>query len=44
MNKKLLTTLLIVLLLLLIIAAVIMFWIAEIAEKKFARPDITSEL
>jgi len=30
--------------LLLIIAAVIMFWIAEIAEKKFARPDITSEL
>jgi hypothetical protein len=28
----------------LIIAAVAMFWIAEIAEKKFARPDITSEL
>lgn len=30
--------------LLLIVAAVIMFWIAEVAEKKFARPDITSEL
>jgi hypothetical protein len=29
---------------LLIIAAVAMFWIAELAEKKFARPDITSEL
>ena len=28
----------------LIIAAVAMFWVAEIAEKKFARPDITSEL
>ena len=30
--------------LLLIIAAVIMFWIAEAAEKKFARPDITNEI
>jgi phage shock protein PspC (stress-responsive transcriptional regulator) len=30
--------------LLLIIAAVIMFWIAELAEKRFARPDITSEI
>jgi hypothetical protein len=29
---------------LLIIAAVGMFWIAEVAEKKFARPDITSEI
>ncbi len=28
---------------LLIIAAVAMFWIAEVAEKKFARPDITDE-
>jgi hypothetical protein len=28
----------------LIIAAVIMFWVAEIAEKKFARPDISSEI
>lgn len=30
--------------LLLIIAAVAMFWIAEAAEKKFARPDISKEL
>jgi hypothetical protein len=30
--------------LLLIIAAVGMFWLAEAAEKKFARPDITSEI
>jgi len=30
--------------LILIIAATIMFWIAEKAEKKFARPDITNEL
>jgi hypothetical protein len=30
--------------LLLIIAAVLMFWAAEAAEKKFARPDITSEI
>lgn len=29
---------------LLIAAAVIMFWIAELAEKRFARPDISSEL
>jgi hypothetical protein len=29
---------------LLIIAAVAMFWFAEKAEKKFARPDITNEL
>ncbi len=29
---------------LLIVAAVAMFWIAELAEKKFARPDITNEL
>ena len=29
---------------LLIIAAVIMFWLAEAAEKKFARPDITNEI
>ncbi|MDO9580944.1 MAG: YeeE/YedE thiosulfate transporter family protein [Bacteroidales bacterium] len=28
----------------LIIVAVIMFWLAEKAEKKFARPDITSDL
>lgn len=27
----------------LIIAAVLLFWIAELAEKKFSRPDITSE-
>ena len=30
--------------LLLIIAAVVMFWIAELAEKKFSRPDITSDI
>jgi len=30
--------------LLLIAAAAIMFWIGELAEKRFARPDITSEL
>ncbi len=29
---------------LLIAAAAAMFWIAELAEKKFARPDITNEL
>lgn len=29
---------------LLIIAAVIMFWVAELAEKRFARPDITNEI
>jgi hypothetical protein len=29
---------------LLIIAAVAMFWIAEAAEKRFARPDITDEI
>jgi uncharacterized protein len=29
---------------LLIAAAVIMFWIAEVAEKRFARPDITNDL
>ena len=29
---------------LLIIGAVAMFWLAEIAEKKFARPDISSEI
>ena len=29
---------------LLIIAAAAMFWIAEVAEKKFARPDITNEI
>jgi uncharacterized protein len=28
----------------LIVAAVAMFWIAELAEKKFARPDIINEL
>jgi uncharacterized protein len=28
----------------LIVAAVIMFWIAELAEKRFARPDITNEI
>jgi hypothetical protein len=27
----------------LIVAAVLLFWISEIAEKKFSRPDITSE-
>lgn len=30
--------------LLLIVAAVIMFWLAEKAEKRFARPEITKEL
>lgn len=30
--------------LILIIAAVAMFWIAEMAEKRFARPDISNEL
>jgi len=30
--------------LLLIIAAALMFWVAEIAEKKFARPEITNEI
>ena len=29
---------------LLIVAAVVMFWIAELAEKRFARPDITDEI
>jgi len=29
---------------LLILAAVIMFWMAELAEKKYARPDISKEL
>ncbi len=29
---------------LMIVAAVGMFWIAELAEKKFARPDISSEI
>ncbi len=29
---------------LLVAAAAVMFWIAEIAEKKFARPDITGEV
>ena len=29
---------------LLIVAAVFMFWFAEIAEKRFARPDITNEI
>lgn len=29
---------------LLIVAAIIMFWLAEMAEKKYARPDITSEI
>jgi hypothetical protein len=29
---------------LLIIAAVTMFWLAEAAEKRFARPDITNEI
>ena len=29
---------------LLIVAAVAMFWLAEVAEKKFARPDISSEI
>ena len=30
--------------LLLIIAAVLMFWLAEAAEKKFARPEITNDI
>lgn len=30
--------------LLLIVAAVVMFWIGELAEKRFSRPDITSEI
>jgi uncharacterized protein len=30
--------------LLLIMAALVMFWLAEIAEKKFARPDITENI
>lgn len=30
--------------LLLIIAAVVLFWLAEAAEKRFARPDITNEI
>ncbi|MEI7423903.1 MAG: YeeE/YedE thiosulfate transporter family protein [Prolixibacteraceae bacterium] len=30
--------------LLLILAAVALFWIAELAEKKFSRPEITSDL
>ncbi|MCK9412049.1 MAG: YeeE/YedE family protein [Prolixibacteraceae bacterium] len=30
--------------LLLIVAAVALFWFAELAEKKFSRPDITSDL
>jgi hypothetical protein len=30
--------------LLLVIAAAIMFWLAELAEKKFARPDISKEI
>lgn len=30
--------------LLLIVAAIAMFWLAEAAEKKFARPDITNQL
>ena len=29
---------------LLIVAAVIMFWFAEVAERRFARPDITNEI
>jgi uncharacterized protein len=29
---------------LLIVAAVAMFWLAEVAEKRFARPDITNEI
>lgn len=29
---------------LLIVAAVVMFWVAEIAEKRFTRPDITNEI
>ena len=30
--------------LLLIIAAILMFWLAEAAEKKFARPEITNDI
>lgn len=30
--------------LLLVVAAGLMFWIAELAEKKFARPDITNDI
>jgi hypothetical protein len=30
--------------LLLIVAALVMFWLAEIAEKRFARPDITDNI
>jgi len=30
--------------LILVVAAVAMFWLAELAEKRFARPDITNEL
>jgi hypothetical protein len=26
------------------VAALLMFWIAEFAEKKFARPDITENI
>jgi hypothetical protein len=33
-----------VFILMLITAAAVMFWIGELAEKKFARPDITSEI
>jgi hypothetical protein len=29
---------------LLIVAAVVMFWIGEMAEKRFSRPDITNEI
>jgi hypothetical protein len=30
--------------LILVVAADVMFWLAELAEKKFARPDITNEI
>jgi hypothetical protein len=30
--------------LILILAAVFLFWIAELAEKKFGKPEITSEI
>ena len=30
--------------LILIVVAVILFWLAELAEKRFSRPDITSEI
>lgn len=30
--------------LLMIVAAAVMFWVAELAEKKFARPEITNDL